>query len=116
MIASITHDNYKEFLIKYYPVIERSKTAVPENHMQVTLFDQLNGNTNWQEAMDCKLAMTNTKFTFLATADVERKAQYKTVSRNSLFCLLGVRAQNFEYNNIVVALGLEGIEMLDDFS
>jgi hypothetical protein len=83
--------------------------------MQVTLFNQLNGNMKWQEAAECELAMMDTKFT-LATADMERKAWHKTMFRNSLFCLLGVRAHDFEYNDIVVALGLEGMKMLDDFS
>ena len=97
------------------PALERSKAAIPENCMQMMLIDQLNGNTKWQDAEEHKLSKINTRFT-LAMADVERKAWCKTVFRNSLFQLLGVRAHDFKYNDIIVALGLEGIETLDDFS
>ena len=115
VIVSITHNNYKDFLDKYYPAIERSKTSIPKNHMQMMLVDQLNGNTKWQGAVEHKLARINTRFT-LAMADMERKTWCKTAFRNSLFHLLGVRAHDFEYNDIIVALGLEGIETLDDSS
>jgi uncharacterized FlgJ-related protein len=78
-------DHFRKFLDKYYPVIERSKTSIPKNCMQMMLLDQLNGNTKWQDAEEHKLARINTRFT-LAMADVERKAQHKTMFRNSLFC------------------------------
>ena len=76
---------------------------IPRNNMQAILFNQLNGNTKWQDAKAHELAMIDIKFT-LAIVDVERKAQCKTMFRNSLFHLLGIRAHDFEYNNIIVAL------------
>jgi hypothetical protein len=100
---------------KYYPTIEEARATIPQSHLKAVLLDQLNGDTIWQDAEACKLAMIDAKFT-LATVDVERKDQCKTMFRNALFHLLGVRACDFEYNNIIVALGLEGIKILDDFS
>ena len=115
MIASITHDNYDEFLTKYYPMIEEARATIPQSHSQAVLLDQINGDTKWQDAKAHKLAMIDAKFT-LATVDMERKDQCKTMFRNTLFHLLGVRACDFEYNNIIVSLVLEGIKMLDVFS
>ena len=60
-IASITHNNYKEFLTKYYPTIEEARATTLQSHLQAVLLNQLNGNTEWQDAKACKLAMIDAK-------------------------------------------------------
>jgi hypothetical protein len=34
--AMLNGDNYEEFLVKYYPMIEEARGAVPQNHMQAS--------------------------------------------------------------------------------